>query len=282
MKESPLLRPLLFLLVTLLISTVSAQTCYFVNGDVATDDVPCNTTASTSICCSKSDICLSNGLCYLQGSNGPSFSRGSCTNKKWSGVCANAKPCQSHAPQTGYRVVNALENQYCCGSVTSIDSSNINCAEDRAFYVAPGTVIPGVAALNASNSGNSADNNTDGDNSSSSSDDKSTHLAIGLGLGIPLGIIAGSALIWGAWERKQRAVSAKELQDLKVGAAAAAAGGAGMAMGGMAPHQYGYGYGVAPTQVPQPQFAQPAELEHTSSFPTELDSRTAARERKHT
>lgn len=280
MKESPLLRPLLFL-ITLLISTVSAQTCYFVNGDVATDDVPCNTTATTSICCSKYDICLSNGLCYLQGSNGPSFSRGSCTNKNWPGACADAKPCESHNPQTGFRVVNALENQYCCGSVTSIDSSNINCADDRAFYVAPGTVIPGVAALNASNSGNiadnSTDNSTDGDNSGSSSDDKSTRLAIGLGLGIPLGIIAGSALIWGAWERKQRAVSAKELQDLKAGAAA---GGTGMAMGGMTPHQYGYGYGVASAQVPQ--FAQPVELEHTSSFPTELDSRTAARGHKHT
>lgn len=179
-------------------------------------------------------------------------------------------------------MVNAFENQYCCGSVTSIDSSNINCAEDRAFYVAPGNVIPGVAALNASNSGNSADNSTDGSGNGSSSDDKSTRLAIGLGLGIPLGIIAGSALIWGAWERKQRAVSAKELQDLKAGAAAAAAGGAGMAMDGMAPHQYGYGYGVAPAQVPQPQFAQPVELEHTNSFPTELDSRTAAREHKHT
>lgn len=179
-------------------------------------------------------------------------------------------------------MVNALENQYCCGSVTSIDSSNINCAQDRAFYVSPGTVIPGVAALNASDTGNGVDNSTDGDNGGSSSDDKSTRLAIGLGLGIPLGIIAGSAIIWGAWERKQRAVSAKELRDLKAGAAAAAAGGAGMAMGGVAPNQYGYGYGVAPAQVPQAQFMQPVELEHTSSFPTELDSRTAARDHKHT
>lgn len=180
--------------------------------------------------------------------------------------------------------MNALENQYCCGSVTSIDSSNINCAEDRAFYVAPGNIIPGVAALNASNSGNSADrsadNSTDSD-SSGTSDDKSARLAIGLGLGIPLGIIAGSALIWGAWERRQRAVSVKELQGLKAGAAAATAGGgAEMAMGGMV-HQYGYGHGVAPAQVPQLHFAHPVELEHTSSLPTELDSRTA-REHKNT
>jgi len=179
-------------------------------------------------------------------------------------------------------VVNALENQYCCGNVNSIDSSNINCAEDRAFYVSPGTVIPGVAALNASDRGDGGDNNTNSDNSESSSNDKSTRLAIGLGLGIPLGIIAGSALIWGAWERKQRAVSAKKLQDLKAVAAAAATGGAGMAMGGMAPNQYGYVYGVAPAQVPQAQFMRPVELEHTSSFPTELDSRTAARNLKHT
>lgn len=82
---------LLFLL--FLISASSAQTCHFLNKAIATDDVPCNTTADISICCNKNDICLSNGLCYIQGSNGPSFSRGSCTDENWNGVCASAQPC---------------------------------------------------------------------------------------------------------------------------------------------------------------------------------------------
>lgn len=166
--------------------------------------------------------------------------------------------------------------------MVSITGNSINCAVDPDFYVPPGTVIPGVAALNSSDTGNRADNNTnnDGGSSSGGSDDKSTRLAIGLGLGIPLGIIAGSALIWGGWERRQRAISAKEVQALK---ASAAAGGAGMAMGA-APGQYGYGYayGAAPQQVPQG-YVAPAELEHTSTSPTELDSRTAMRgDHKHT
>lgn len=81
------------ILLFFLITTSLAQNCYFINQNVATNDVPCNVTGGISTCCNKNDICLSNGLCYLQGSDGPSFARGSCTDKNWRGICNAAKPC---------------------------------------------------------------------------------------------------------------------------------------------------------------------------------------------
>ena len=90
-------RLLLFLiplLATLAAAADQDSSCYFINKDRAVDDVPCNTTTTgASVCCGKNDICLSNGLCYLQGSNGPGLSRGSCTDQNWSGACATSKPC---------------------------------------------------------------------------------------------------------------------------------------------------------------------------------------------
>jgi hypothetical protein len=168
---------------------------------------------------------------------------------------------------TGYWVVNAIDNQYCCGHVVSVENNSIECAVDRAFTVAQGTVIPGVAALaNYSSSSSSVSPSASGSNGNNSSGaspdtsddgDQSTRLAIGLGLGIPLGLIAGSALIWGAWERKQRAASRRELEELK-------ASTAGMTMG-PAHNQYGHGY----SQVPA---APPVEIGQYSAPISELDS----------
>ncbi|KAB8256184.1 hypothetical protein BDV32DRAFT_129399 [Aspergillus pseudonomiae] len=262
----------LLALITASVAVDSDATCYFVNGNIATADVPCNTSAEITTCCNKNDICLSNGLCYLQSSgNHPVMSRGSCTDQNWGGACKSAEPCARWDQGTGYRVVNAIDDQYCCGNVVSIDNNSIECAVDRAFTVPIGTVMPGVAALanytksstsssssSASSSGNSssdASGGTSGDNN-----DQSTRLALGLGLGIPLGLIAGSALIWGAWERKQRSASMRELEGLKASFAATSA------PGGMA---YNHHYGHAYAQVPA---APPTEMGQSPVLPSELDS----------
>ncbi|KAL4890257.1 hypothetical protein BDV59DRAFT_195180 [Aspergillus ambiguus] len=224
-------------------------TCYFLNGQIADQDVPCNISAETSICCNKNDICLSNGLCYLQHNSAPAFSRGSCTSQDWSGECANHKPCARWDRGNGYKVVNALSDQYCCGSVVNITDSTIECEKDRIFHVDKGTVVPGVAALadfttstSVPSGGSNSNDSCAAASGTSENNDQSTRLAIGLGLGIPLGIIAGSALIWGGWERKQRAASTKELEQLKANTAAT------MGMG-MGPGPYGYGM-LSPS--PQP------------------------------
>ncbi|KAE8317650.1 hypothetical protein BDV41DRAFT_572529 [Aspergillus transmontanensis] len=69
--------------------------------------------------------------------------------------------------------------------------------------------------------------------------------AIGLCLGIPLGLIAGSALIWGAWERKQRSASMLELEGLKASLAAAGPPG-GMGYN----YQHAHGYAPVPATPP--------------------------------
>ncbi|KAE8361236.1 hypothetical protein BDV27DRAFT_167132 [Aspergillus caelatus] len=224
----------LILLAPLLSSTTSAadnRTCYMVDEKtVAVDDVPC-TTKETTHCCNKNDICMSNGLCWVQSTGDMVLSRGSCTDINWTGDCVAARPCARANPSSGYPVVNAdiANHQFCCGSVVSSSASDgIKCSGDGPFAVPTGTVIPGVAALASvastsvpsSSATHSTSNSNDTSSSSSSekpekSDDQSTKLAIGLGLGLPLGIIAATALIWGAWERKKTVTARREMDQLK-------------------------------------------------------------------
>lgn len=186
----------------------------------------------------------------------------------------------SHNPQSGFRVVNAVSNQYCCGSVKKIDKQSIICQADRAFYVKPGQVMTEVAGLasggNSSSAGDgSSSSNNNNNNSGSSNSDKSARLAIGLGLGIPLGLIAASALAWGGWERRQKAISAREVQELRAlngssigvsGSGTVNSTSTGMAV---ASSQYGYADGQGQVLL-QP---QPVELDQsTGRSPVELDA----------
>ena len=71
------------------VSTISAQTCFFPNGDVASRDRPCRASSSdqASACCAYMDVCLDNNLCLAQQGN-EVVSRGSCTDQSWqSGAC---------------------------------------------------------------------------------------------------------------------------------------------------------------------------------------------------
>lgn len=74
----------------LLANAADDRTCYYLDGSTANNHVPCTTNSVTN-CCGSNDICLSNGLCYLQGSQGLSLSRGTCSDKNWGFECY--KPC---------------------------------------------------------------------------------------------------------------------------------------------------------------------------------------------
>lgn len=71
--------------------------CYYPNGDLNPDDVPCNASADASVCCGRGWTCLSNGVCMLgQDSSVGSISRigstyrTSCTDRSWnSTACPN-------------------------------------------------------------------------------------------------------------------------------------------------------------------------------------------------
>ncbi|KAB8279560.1 hypothetical protein BDV30DRAFT_3368 [Aspergillus minisclerotigenes] len=218
MKLQPIPLSLSLSLLFILPTHAQNRTCYFLDGSVATADVPCTSDATTN-CCNKNDICMSNGLCYLQGSHGMSLSRGSCTDKSWGARCF--APCSSTNRNNGFPVVNVgfsgSSSKYCCGSATVKDGSTTCSSDGDPFTITMGTAIPGVAALAVNNSdsdsGSGSGSGSDSNNNSTCDDadyklkEKALDnhdVAIGVGVGVPLGVIAIASIAWALYERRQR------------------------------------------------------------------------------
>ena len=75
-----------------LTTLISAQQCYYPNGDLSTTDAPCSS-ADGAACCPLDWQCLDNGLCYLEAEQ--YFGRYTCTDKSWEsdlcpGMCTNS------------------------------------------------------------------------------------------------------------------------------------------------------------------------------------------------
>lgn len=80
----------LFLVAATFQSVSGEAACYYPNGDLNPDDVPCNPSTDFSACCGRGWTCLSNGVCMLgQDSSVGSISRvgstyrTSCTDRTW-------------------------------------------------------------------------------------------------------------------------------------------------------------------------------------------------------
>ncbi|KAJ5115212.1 hypothetical protein NUU61_000971 [Penicillium alfredii] len=206
-----------FLTLCLAVFAVADQKCYMLDGTDASKHVPCSTDEVTN-CCHASSVCMSNGLCYLQGKMGSTLIRGSCTDRNWGPACY--APCQNAQRDRGVPIVNIeynrSESQYCCGHVTWKDGKQ-GCYWGEPFKLAKGTVIPGVAWLathvadnqTASNVSSAGESDTHiapsaSSSSSSSSTSSSRDVAIGAGVGVPLGVIALASILWALWERRLR------------------------------------------------------------------------------
>ncbi|OJJ75509.1 hypothetical protein ASPBRDRAFT_37803 [Aspergillus brasiliensis CBS 101740] len=63
-------------------SSATTATCYFPDGTIASNNVPCSSD-TYSACCGKSDVCLSNNLCMDTGEQPYVLSRGACTDPNW-------------------------------------------------------------------------------------------------------------------------------------------------------------------------------------------------------
>ncbi|KKZ64160.1 hypothetical protein EMCG_01508 [[Emmonsia] crescens] len=215
--------------------------CYALDGTTYPNDVPC-TNDEVTICCNEKDICMSNGLCYLQSTHGSVLSRGSCTDRNWGPRCF--APCSDYNRHIGFPVINfgfdGRDSRYCCGGVSIVDGK-LGCMNgDSSFTLAPSEAILGVAGL-ASNDSSPDDPPTTstgtgtGTSTSTSLPPTPTNTgsatptaspvltcpashdtAIGVGIGVPLGLIAFAALAWAMWERRGK----------RQALAAAAAGGA--------------------------------------------------------
>jgi hypothetical protein len=71
---------------SLLLRTVSAQTCFYPDGLTTSNDIPCNSNAEASSCCPTGSFCMDNGLCF----GGGVVSRASCTDQAWTSTeCAH-------------------------------------------------------------------------------------------------------------------------------------------------------------------------------------------------
>ncbi|PWY82078.1 hypothetical protein BO70DRAFT_429164 [Aspergillus heteromorphus CBS 117.55] len=216
---------------------VATATCYFPEGNVATDYMPCSDSGD-SFCCNEDSICLSNGLCismhqpYVLG-------RGACTTKSWNDTSVCDDVC--HGITTAWGTACSLilysdvdgEQLYCPNSIISNGTSSIGCADGVSpIKVATGSPIFGVAFLadatvltNSSDTSTTTTTSTNVTTSSSNTttcavsttttDDAnvarksndvshSTLVAVGAGVGVPLGIIALASLAFAYYERQKR------------------------------------------------------------------------------
>ncbi|KAK5112849.1 hypothetical protein LTR85_011076 [Meristemomyces frigidus] len=113
-----------------LIPSVFAWECYYPDGETLSTDIPCNTSASVSSCCSSDAWCLDNGLCFGAGVT----SRGSCTDKDWGDGCAQY--CQSDNPSGGMPLQPCDPGTmvFSCGANTT------NCVDSVNTFVLAGGV----------------------------------------------------------------------------------------------------------------------------------------------
>ncbi len=122
MARTPTPRGRLLLLASVALlanSTLAESTCYNTWGEVDTNQQPCFApgtadTGATTWCCSKSDYCLSNGLCLSPGSSNLMTQQG-CTDKNWGGSCKKfcpasngERPCRIPTTKATLELANPL------------------------------------------------------------------------------------------------------------------------------------------------------------------------------
>jgi hypothetical protein len=94
-----------YLLIILIVSTLGASQCYWPDGSVDSDGVPCNSTGA-SACCSAGSQCTSNKLCVVDDPvAGWEYYRGSCTDMTWQDpacpdFCDDGEMSLQSSPQT--------------------------------------------------------------------------------------------------------------------------------------------------------------------------------------
>lgn len=187
--------PFLCFSILQLVASISAQTCYYPDGSEATGNRPCNTSTTYSACCSTTDYCLTNGLCFDAGSNNY-MTRDSCTDSSWkSNYCPQF--CQTSGTSGG-------ESSYCCG----VDSNAETCCNNGYSFVVPVGQVIGHPTASTSSSTLSSTTGTATKSSStptssqsqssvppsgttqpsSNSNSSATILGLSIGLGIPLSV----------------------------------------------------------------------------------------------
>lgn len=114
--------------VAILAKQVAGQTCYYPNGNIASNtEKPCSS-ASGSACCPENWQCLDNGLCYYPptGLHG----RYSCTDKDWNSPGCASNLCTYNMSAAGGESITQCSNhnnQWCCNA----DAQHVDCCQEE-------------------------------------------------------------------------------------------------------------------------------------------------------
>ncbi|KAI5787221.1 hypothetical protein EDC01DRAFT_661046 [Geopyxis carbonaria] len=124
-----LITPLLLLLPRL---AAAVGTCYFPDGSIAANDIPCDDSGATVGCCGANDRCYDTGLCSNTATD-TSIARGSCTDASWGSGC----PLACRGNKSGGEMIRLCSlDRYCCGD---------ECCQKETFEV---YWQPGLAGYN--------------------------------------------------------------------------------------------------------------------------------------
>ncbi|KAE8381874.1 hypothetical protein BDV26DRAFT_254789 [Aspergillus bertholletiae] len=212
------------------VKLTSATLCYTPDGTIS-NDVPCNTTASVSVCCQEGFICTSNLLCQPQGwwdgtdGNPLQFIRGTCTDKSWSSPLCPGR-CVAESVSGGEWVMRCgnTTSNYCCSaddccsnksfSQLSLDEPTVTATAG----VVPSTTVHAATTTSASttSSGSTTRSPTQTASSSSSaggvSSSHSKTIGIGVGVGVGCGVVMLGLLGGFLFMRRRKVRQAVPLQ----------------------------------------------------------------------
>ncbi|KJX94646.1 hypothetical protein TI39_contig4170g00008 [Zymoseptoria brevis] len=113
----------------LLASSVTAQNCYYPNGDLSKVDAPC--TSDGGMCCAVGWECLSNGLCYLEAED--YTERRSCTDQSWGDDCSQF--CITGASVIGNEAIQQCSDGHWCCDADRHQSTPYCCDSKNASLV---------------------------------------------------------------------------------------------------------------------------------------------------
>ncbi|KAI9809815.1 MAG: hypothetical protein M1825_000248 [Sarcosagium campestre] len=184
------------------------STCYWPDGSIASDNIPCDPTAEVTSCCPNDgrSVCLSNGLCFFLPDG--TIDRFSCTDQGWGEGCSDRCIAKDsiYYPLNGHAdLFQCMQDaKYCCGADTTC------CTNGDGFFLANSNITGPPSLIKSL-----TPNTTDADSAnrtttittttvSSSTSSSAREAAIGAGVGGPLGIALIGALFLLWRERRAR------------------------------------------------------------------------------
>ncbi|KAK7935887.1 hypothetical protein PG985_001382 [Apiospora marii] len=262
-----------------------AGTCYYPNGKVAADDLPCNPNSDVSPCCGNGLgwVCMENGLCLAPQGN---TIRGSCTDKNWGEGCTRFCLGENLGGTDLISCENStgIDTSYCC------DHQNGPCCENGVgrfnvlpphpstsatynnqasrYDVLPQSLKPSPTPTSPSSAAGPKASDRDGQSSADqsgpaatagtaqptdkSSEGLSSSASAGIGVGVGLGVSALAVISYLLWRRHRKNKASRDF------AQGSPSGPYGVASG--MPQQQAVAEYYKPQPQPQWQTSPPQEM----------------------